>query len=132
MTFSCARVWRCSSAHTCGAFRVKAARGDAEAVGALLGGLLAPPHVYVGKFSVASCFAGTGISCGVSGSRLSIRRWLKYGAMFEPGSSTSDRKSTRLNSSHGYISYAVFCLKKKNKARISSGQEAEPGSLLLL
>ena len=27
---------------------------------------------------------------------------------------TLDRKSTRLNSSHGYISYAVFCLKKKN------------------
>src|SRR2546429_4764100 len=33
-----------------------------------------------------------------------------------------DRKSTRLNSSHGYISYAVFCLKKKN----------EDGSRLLL
>src|SRR5687768_17831675 len=29
------------------------------------------------------------------------------------GLRTSDRKSTRLNSSHGYISYAVFCLKKK-------------------
>src|SRR5205809_5365121 len=28
-----------------------------------------------------------------------------------------DRKSTRLNSSHGYISYAVFCLKKKKKQR---------------
>src|SRR5687768_17834823 len=28
-----------------------------------------------------------------------------------------DRKSTRLNSSHGYISYAVFCLKKKNKTK---------------
>src|SRR2546429_2533412 len=28
-----------------------------------------------------------------------------------------DRKSTRLNSSHGYISYAVFCLKKKNKTQ---------------
>src|SRR2546429_7394480 len=27
----------------------------------------------------------------------------------------TDRKSTRLNSSHGYISYAVFCLKKKNQ-----------------
>src|SRR2546422_4590239 len=27
----------------------------------------------------------------------------------------SDRKSTRLNSSHGYISYAVFCLKKKKR-----------------
>src|SRR5687768_17787577 len=28
-----------------------------------------------------------------------------------------DRKSTRLNSSHGYISYAVFCLKKKKKRK---------------
>src|SRR5687768_18363672 len=28
-----------------------------------------------------------------------------------------DRKSTRLNSSHGYISYAVFCLKKKKKTQ---------------
>src|SRR2546422_7017264 len=32
-------------------------------------------------------------------------------------SPSPDRKSTRLNSSHGYISYAVFCLKKKNAAR---------------
>src|SRR2546429_6007758 len=31
-----------------------------------------------------------------------------------------DRKSTRLNSSHGYISYAVFCLKKKNHKTIRS------------
>src|SRR5687768_17886944 len=35
-----------------------------------------------------------------------------------------DRKSTRLNSSHGYISYAVFCLKKKKQkkefARVSN------------
>src|SRR5205809_3730117 len=30
---------------------------------------------------------------------------------------TTDRKSTRLNSSHGYISYAVFCLKKKKKKK---------------
>src|SRR2546429_920145 len=28
-----------------------------------------------------------------------------------------DRKSTRLNSSHGYISYAVFCLKKKKRGQ---------------
>src|SRR2546422_7400747 len=34
---------------------------------------------------------------------------LRKGVDFE------DRKSTRLNSSHGYISYAVFCLKKKNQ-----------------
>src|SRR5205809_7644362 len=32
-----------------------------------------------------------------------------------PASPMQDRKSTRLNSSHGYISYAVFCLKKKKK-----------------
>src|SRR2546429_6193758 len=32
-----------------------------------------------------------------------------------------DRKSTRLNSSHGYISYAVFCLKKK-KNKISTSK----------
>src|SRR5216684_4261873 len=31
--------------------------------------------------------------------------------------SARDRKSTRLNSSHGYISYAVFCLKKKKKKK---------------
>src|SRR3989449_5836170 len=31
-----------------------------------------------------------------------------------------DRKSTRLNSSHGYISYAVFCLKKKKKTMITN------------
>src|SRR2546429_3824061 len=56
-----------------------------------------------------------------------IRRWLQ--AVFaEPAAETgstqmlagwfaTDRKSTRLNSSHGYISYAVFCLKKKKKIR---------------
>src|SRR2546429_7236462 len=30
-----------------------------------------------------------------------------------------DRKSTRLNSSHGYISYAVFCLKKKRTTKLA-------------
>src|SRR2546429_4638599 len=36
-----------------------------------------------------------------------------------PGAQGRDRKSTRLNSSHGYISYAVFCLKKKNTTTYS-------------
>src|SRR2546422_1662063 len=43
-----------------------------------------------------------------------------------------DRKSTRLNSSHGYISYAVFCLKKKKKfglARSAHGRTAALTSL---
>src|SRR2546422_8580192 len=50
------------------------------------------------------------------------RRWSGF-ARSDPTSSSwtwpclgkEDRKSTRLNSSHGYISYAVFCLKKKKK-----------------
>src|SRR2546422_8113079 len=38
------------------------------------------------------------------------RRWVTIVC-----TASRDRKSTRLNSSHGYISYAVFCLKKKKK-----------------
>src|SRR6266436_3959333 len=45
---------------------------------------------------------------------LAYRDWCRF-----PGRDAyvvyRDRKSTRLNSSHGYISYAVFCLKKKKK-----------------
>src|SRR2546422_7028651 len=43
-------------------------------------------------------------------------RWAPGRTMMRP-----DRKSTRLNSSHGYISYAVFCLKKKNNPVILMG-----------
>src|SRR5438034_4890670 len=39
-----------------------------------------------------------------------------YDALHEPA--TRDRKSTRLNSSHTVISYAVFCLKKKRKGKL--------------
>src|SRR2546429_5814776 len=44
--------------------------------------------------------------CSPSGGT-TMRIWTRGGA-------PRDRKSTRPNSSHGYISYAVFCLKKKN------------------
>src|SRR2546422_2665775 len=44
----------------------------------------------------------------VTYSERAMRRSISSAAM-------PDRKSTRLNSSHGYISYAVFCLKKKKK-----------------
>src|SRR2546429_5401381 len=55
----------------------------------------------------------------------SPRKWNNYEREWQLGfsmdkrqflklfSTMADRKSTRLNSSHGYISYAVFCLKKK-------------------
>src|SRR2546429_6902274 len=42
-----------------------------------------------------------------------IKKAFHIAATGRPG---QDRKSTRLNSSHGYISYAVFCLKKKTTA----------------
>src|SRR5687768_17684324 len=41
-----------------------------------------------------------------------LGQWLEPGMNFQ-AEWLKDRKSTRLNSSHGYISYAVFCLKKK-------------------
>src|SRR2546422_6407687 len=43
-----------------------------------------------------------------------LRSYPADGAVLMGGCDKTDRKSTRLNSSHGYISYAVFCLKKKN------------------
>src|SRR2546430_6187563 len=48
----------------------------------------------------------------------SMRNSLKIlGDIVSPVIDTEDRKSTRLNSSHSQISYAVFCLKKKTKAQ---------------
>src|SRR2546422_5384628 len=52
-----------------------------------------------------------------------VREGSRRAASGSTGSSWSslpagpDRKSTRLNSSHGYISYAVFCLKKKKNQK---------------
>src|SRR2546427_503002 len=52
-----------------------------------------------------------------------------YGAVAEavghPGAARADRKSTRLNSSHSQISYAVFCLKKKT-AMVSRSRRSSP------
>src|SRR5690349_23989298 len=47
---------------------------------------------------------------------------------FEPASTSAteiDRKSTRLNSSHVEISYAVFCLKKKKMRKVESREVSE-------
>src|SRR5687768_18495652 len=57
------------------------------------------------SFSANQCSTGANYFFGL--------RTLNLTALPTAGSYT-DRKSTRLNSSHGYISYAVFCLKKKN------------------
>src|SRR2546422_8404795 len=44
------------------------------------------------------------------------RPFLDYSLSALADAGYRDRKSTRLNSSHGYISYAVFCLKKKKQS----------------
>src|SRR2546429_5209731 len=75
--------------------------------------------------------------CGKKRPRLSEQRVV---ALVDPAKSVSgfggarrladrlavreDRKSTRLNSSHGYISYAVFCLKKKRAATTSATDQS--------
>src|SRR5688572_32016376 len=53
--------------------------------------------------------------------------WLKQRRLAgdDPFAHARDRKSTRLNSSHSQISYAVFCLKKKNNVTV--GMDAETG-----
>src|SRR3712207_7860874 len=53
-----------------------------------------------------------------SNKRRGGRRWTHGDARYCNGSTPwRDRKSTRLNSSHANISYAVFCLKKKTKSK---------------
>src|SRR2546422_1243448 len=66
-----------------------------------------------------NCLRGATGPFSTSPSRAGVRgRPTNAGALVRRGaklSAPTDRKSTRLNSSHGYISYAVFCLKKKKK-----------------
>src|SRR5258707_9835072 len=47
-------------------------------------------------------------------------------ALGDQGADRQDRKSTRLNSSHANISYAVFCLKKKKQQAVSPPGVSEP------
>src|SRR2546422_6344898 len=47
--------------------------------------------------------------------KVAQERSFTFNISFNQPGIAEDRKSTRLNSSHGYISYAVFCLKKKKK-----------------
>src|SRR2546422_6567598 len=54
--------------------------------------------------------------CDASGPHLALE-----GSQIGRDLGTEDRKSTRLNSSHGYISYAVFCLKKKKQLNGTPG-----------
>src|SRR5688572_31601837 len=61
---------------------------------------------------------------GVSTPEMARQNWHVLRALARDpaprGRLLGDRKSTRLNSSHSQISYAVFCLKKKKKAKTST------------
>src|SRR3712207_7512507 len=73
-------------------------------------------------FAPSSAQGGGGTSGGMSGGRGASTSGITSGST--GGQSTMDkaqqldRKSTRLNSSHANISYAVFCLKKKNRRSV--------------
>src|SRR2546422_1437450 len=59
-------------------------------------------------------YSGKKIEVAVQSSFSGLRAFFDQMAHYQ----RIDRKSTRLNSSHGYISYAVFCLKKKKKNKV--------------
>src|SRR2546427_1179612 len=56
-----------------------------------------------------------------------VRNAVNLHGINEPSVVSLDRKSTRLNSSHSQISYAVFCLKKKNKKKNSGRSTQQNG-----
>src|SRR5690242_21962537 len=62
--------------------------------------------------TTTGCASGSGVHAGAGSTAGDgvVRAWNALAI-----AATTDRKSTRLNSSHMSISYAVFCLKKKNK-----------------
>src|SRR3712207_8994296 len=68
---------------------------------------------HTGKYGVARIMRGRGQNA--------VKRILfQYPEAFSKNGLYGDRKSTRLNSSHANISYAVFCLKKKKTIYIQS------------
>src|SRR3712207_6991160 len=83
-------------------------------------------------FPYTTLFRSWGARLGVS--RTTVQRWGRGERAPDPGAEAAlleycreagvfrsydrDRKSTRLNSSHANISYAVFCLKKKHKSTV--------------
>src|SRR5438445_5107233 len=81
--------------------------------------LLAHPRLQLGRRR-ADAF---GADLGEPALHLRVLR-RRRDLLMQPRKDRLDRKSTRLNSSHANISYAVFCLKKKNK-KISTDKKAQ-------
>src|SRR5687768_18164730 len=87
-----------------------------------------PPNATLFPYTTLfrSCFQFPPEAAPSSDVSLLGRQWQENnGWGIKVPSSSEDRKSTRLNSSHGYISYAVFCLKKKKaKEKVANKVEA--------
>src|SRR3712207_8283128 len=66
------------------------------------------------------------IACMIAALITSTAFLVSYLFYHAQAGSVRDRKSTRLNSSHANISYAVFCLKKKNNRRLQH-EQTPPG-----
>src|SRR5438874_3840897 len=81
-------------------------------------GLLTAEHVAHG-ITVEHYIISSGMKVLIDGSRLAPYVRAIFGCEFATDPEGRDRKSTRLNSSHVEISYAVFCLKKKKKKKLS-------------
>src|SRR5256885_10707933 len=77
----------------------------------LMGGDL---HMFISEHAIIIIFGGSIAATMIRFPLSAILHGLPLGAKFAFTMSRLDRKSTRLNSSHLVISYAVFCLKKKN------------------
>src|SRR2546422_4866223 len=74
--------------------------------------------------------AGLVVTADRAGGRAVVPHFDEVGRVLGAGEGIRcprDRKSTRLNSSHGYISYAVFCLKKKNCQCRRPGRSSRQG-----
>src|SRR2546429_6857477 len=69
-----------------------------------------PENMEMPEFTLRAVLLGLVMTVilGAANAYLGLRAGITIAATYP------DRKSTRLNSSHGYISYAVFCLKKKH------------------
>src|SRR5690625_6416548 len=80
---------------------------------------MTPPPPRSTLFPYTTLFRSPGLRCAIDGFRIGAAGVAGFGAgggdfAARDAFASGDRKSTRLNSSHVAISYAVFCLKKKN------------------
>src|SRR5687768_11148364 len=95
-----------------------AAISTAEVAFAPRGSVTVSDAVYVpARVKVNDGFGSVSLCNTVPSRRVMVHAYRSESSSKSTVPADEDRKSTRLNSSHGYISYAVFCLKKKKKKK---------------